>query len=46
MILESISRADVDIKRELFANIVLTGGTTMLKNFSERLQKILPDVAP
>ena len=46
MILDSIARADVDIKRELFGNIILTGGTTMIKNFSERLQKILPDVAP
>lgn len=46
MIVEAVTRADVDIRRELYANIVLAGGTTMLKGFSDRVQKQLPDIAP
>ena len=37
MIVESIQKSDVDIRRELFSNIILTGGTTMMKGFTERV---------
>lgn len=46
MIVESIQKSDIDIRRELFSNIILTGGTTMMKGFSERIQKHLPDISP
>ena len=46
MIVESIQKSDVDIRRELFSNIILTGGTTMIKGFNDRVQKQLPEISP
>jgi hypothetical protein len=37
MILESINSCDIDIKRQLFNNIILTGGNSLLSGFSSRL---------
>jgi actin-related protein len=39
MVVESIGRADIDIRRDLFQNIVVSGGNTLFKNFLERLQR-------
>jgi actin-related protein len=36
---EAINKIDVDVRKDMFANIVLCGGTTMLPGFAERLQK-------
>ena len=37
----SIAKCDVEIKDELFSNIVLAGGNTMFPGFGDRLQKEL-----
>ncbi len=42
----SLMKSDVDIRRELYSNIVLTGGTTMFPGFAERLQRELTALAP
>lgn len=34
---DSISRADMDLRKALFGNIVLSGGSTMIKGFGDRL---------
>lgn len=39
MIVESISKSDIDIRRDLFQNIIINGGNTMFKGFTERVQK-------
>lgn len=39
MVLDSISKADVDIRKELSSNIFVCGGNTLFTNFPERLQK-------
>ena len=36
-LLYAIKKSDMDLRRNLWANIVLSGGTTMLKGFGERL---------
>ena len=41
-----IMRCDVDIRRELFNNIVLSGGSTMFENIHERLQKEIVRMTP
>ncbi len=46
MIVESISKSDIDIRRDLFTNIITSGGTTMFKGFQERVQKQLPEISP
>ena len=42
----SIMRCDVDIRRELFDNIVLSGGSTMFVNLPERLQREIIRMTP
>ena len=46
MIVESISKSDIDIRRDLFQNIILAGGTTMMKGFQDRVQNSLPEISP
>ena len=42
----SIMKCDLDIRKELFGNIVLSGGTTMFPGFSDRIQRELTSIAP
>ncbi len=42
----SIMKCDVDIRQELYANIVLSGGTTMFPGIADRLQKEISQLAP
>jgi len=42
----SIMKCDVDIRKDLYANIVMSGGTTMFDKMSERLQKEVTNLAP
>lgn len=42
----SIMKCDVDIRRELYCNIVLSGGSTVFSGLGERLSKELTAMAP
>lgn len=42
----SIMKCDIDIRSDLFSNIVLSGGSTMFKGFPARLEKELVALAP
>jgi len=42
----SIMKCDVDIRKDLYANIVLSGGTTMYHGIAERMQKEVTALAP
>jgi actin-related protein len=42
----TIMRCDVDIRRELYSNVVLSGGTTMFPGIGERMTKELQALAP
>lgn len=46
MIFNSIMKCDVDIRKDLYANIVLSGGTTMFPGIAERLHKEMTSLAP
>ncbi|XP_038678863.1 actin-related protein 4-like isoform X2 [Tripterygium wilfordii] len=46
MVIESINRCDVDIRRELFSSILLAGGTASLQQLKERLEKDLLEESP
>lgn len=39
MTYQSINKCDIDVRRDLYSNIVLSGGTTMFKGLPERLGK-------
>jgi actin-related protein len=43
---ETILQCDIDIRSELYGNIVLSGGTTLLPGFEERLTKELTRLTP
>ncbi len=42
-VVDAVQRSDTDLKRELYFNIILSGGTTLLPGFKERLEKELAD---
>jgi actin beta/gamma 1 len=43
---QSIMKTDVDIRKDLYSNIVLSGGTTMFTGIGERMTKELTALAP
>merc|ERR1711871_612508 len=42
----SIMKCDVDIRKDLYGNIVLSGGTTMYPGIADRVQKEVQALAP
>jgi actin beta/gamma 1 len=42
----SIMKCDVDIRKDLYGNVVMSGGTTMYQNIPERVQKEVKALAP
>jgi len=45
-IFDSIERCDVDIRKDLYANTVLSGGTTMFPGIADRMEKEMTALAP
>jgi len=43
---QTIMKCDVDIRKDLYSNIVLSGGTTMFSGIAERMTKELTSLAP
>lgn len=46
MVVDSISMTDIDIRKDLFQNLILTGGNSCFKGFTERLQRQITEIAP
>jgi len=46
MLYSSIMKSDVDIRKDLYGNVVLSGGNTMFQGFGERVQQQLKYLAP
>ncbi|EEF46250.1 actin [Ricinus communis] len=46
IVARSIRRCDIDIRREMFNNIVLSGGTTVTPGLADRLSKEVSILAP
>jgi actin-related protein len=46
MVYESIRKCDIDVRRDLLMNIVLSGGTTMFQGFGKRMQMEIAKMAP
>jgi len=42
----SIMKSDLDIRKDLYANCVLSGGTTMFPGIADRMQKEISQLAP
>ena len=43
---QTISKCDVDLRRDLYNNVVLSGGTTFFDGMGERMQKELTALVP
>jgi len=43
---DSINKCDIDIRKDLYKNTVLSGGTTMFKDIDTRLEKEMKNLAP
>ncbi|EYB87166.1 hypothetical protein Aduo_008285 [Ancylostoma duodenale] len=43
---QSIMKCDVDIRKDLYANTVLSGGTSMFPGIADRMQKEIQHLAP
>eukprot|EP01038_Epipyxis_sp_PR26KG_P007630 gene7630-10387_t len=43
---QTIMKCDVDIRRDLYANVVMSGGTTMFPGIAERMTKEITSLAP
>ncbi|KAK6834650.1 hypothetical protein PG987_009344 [Apiospora arundinis] len=39
-------KCDVDVRKDLYGNIVMSGGTTMYPGLSDRMQKEITALAP
>ena len=37
---------DIDVRRDLYENLVMSGGSTMYKGMPERLEKEIKNLAP
>ncbi|MFX1294776.1 MAG: actin, cytoplasmic 2 [Promethearchaeota archaeon] len=46
VIVEAVSKCDIDLRRDLYANIVLSGGSTMFPGLKERLTKEIAEMIP
>mmetsp|Transcript_14136 Transcript_14136/g.31997 ORF Transcript_14136/g.31997 Transcript_14136/m.31997 type:complete len:384 (+) Transcript_14136:41-1192(+) len=46
LVFQSIAKSDCDLRRELYANVVLSGGTTLLPGLGERMARELTALAP
>ena len=42
----SIMKCDMDIRKDLYSNVVMSGGTTMFNGIADRMQKELTALAP
>jgi hypothetical protein len=42
----SIMKCDLDIRKDLYGNIVMSGGTTMYSGISDRMQKEITSLSP
>lgn len=43
---QSIMKCDMDIRKDLYGNVVLSGGSTMFPGIAERMQTELSSVSP
>jgi len=46
MIYDTVQESDLDIRKQLYANVILSGGSSLFKNLPERLEKELNILCP
>lgn len=43
---KSVSKSDVDVRRDLLKNVILSGGTTMYEGIADRVKSEITSLAP
>jgi actin-related protein len=46
VMVQAISKCDIDLRRDLYGNIILSGGSTMYQGLKERLTKEISEMIP
>ncbi|XP_045214053.2 actin, cytoplasmic-like [Mercenaria mercenaria] len=46
LLYNSVMKSDIDIRKDLFANVVLSGGTTMFPGLADRMKRELDNLVP
>ncbi|PNH05679.1 Actin-related protein 4 [Tetrabaena socialis] len=46
VVLETINKCDVDVRKDMFSSAMLTGGTSLVPGLRERLEKELSELVP
>ncbi|KAJ3271142.1 hypothetical protein HDV01_007000 [Terramyces sp. JEL0728] len=46
LVMDSINRVDLDLRKDLYSSVVLSGGTTVTKSFADRILNELKRVTP
>jgi len=46
LVVESITKVDIDLRKDLYSTIVLSGGSTLFKGYGERFLKEVQKLAP
>merc|ERR1712039_530264 len=46
LVWDSIAKCEIDLRKEMLSNVILSGGSTMFPGFSQRLSKELKMCAP
>lgn len=46
MLINCVMKCDIDLRSTIFSNLIVSGGTTVLKKFSERLHKSIVKESP
>ena len=46
LIFDSIMKCDIDIRRDLFKNVILSGGNTLFENIERRIENEIQSMAP
>ena len=46
LLFSSINKCDIEIRKDLYANILLSGGSTMFEGFPERIENEIEKLAP
>eukprot|EP01090_Pellita_catalonica_P020303 TRINITY_DN7194_c0_g1_i1.p1 TRINITY_DN7194_c0_g1~~TRINITY_DN7194_c0_g1_i1.p1 ORF type:complete len:382 (-),score=50.59 TRINITY_DN7194_c0_g1_i1:94-1239(-) len=45
-VFEAIQKTDIDLRKDMYANVIISGGSTMFPGFPERLQRDLQALIP
>ena len=46
MLMDSVNKTDIDLRKDLFSNIILVGGNTLIHGFDELFHKKIIDLVP